>query len=425
VASLWLARGIGGTLNNDDSSVEADEGDYWATVLSPNYQHISPPRTVELFDFSQNPVLLEFAQSIEVDPVPVVLDPFSTRYSDLDRRVKALLERQVRVDERNAMFYPRLDLLTEMTPSETVSPTGVLARSMHAVVLAIDNKRVLKYQTDCDDDVVHPLLRESWTLNILEHTGIVPRVFFVSPAVSVPYDYTQKTAFLLTADQRRRCVVDGGLVRFMVSERIGLSLHDIREVLPYKVFSVKTAIGYTLSLVNVLRRLHDEFDIVHGDIHLGNVMLKNEHEVQLIDFGRSSFGVELDNGIHFVKDYHPHCLLGIHETIGFHHSFRDDLFRALISLALMMHGNFWMEYCGGLNMVPDSVLNFKRREFIFRIPSSPDILLAAANFNLAIHARMRQELHRALQAARKVQKTTDRPPYEIVISALTAVYSLL
>ena len=99
-------------------------------------------------------------------------------------------------------------------------PTSQIARSASSTIFDLDQLPglVIKYQLNCDDlGKIHPLLRDFWFLRRLEGSGIVPRVFFVSPPTKLMYPITKKTLVDMSDAERRICTAHpDSMVRYLV-----------------------------------------------------------------------------------------------------------------------------------------------------------------------------------------------------------------
>jgi serine/threonine protein kinase len=76
-------------------------------------------------------------------------------------------------------------------------------------------------------------------------------------------------------------------------ERIeGVSIEKFRGQYADGIFPMYTAVSFGIEVVKGLKKLHS-LDIVHGDIHSGNVLLQVDKEtkctrgIKFVDFGRA------------------------------------------------------------------------------------------------------------------------------------------
>jgi serine/threonine protein kinase len=333
-------------------------------------------------------------------------------------QIQSLLYQQIAIDEERKKSAPLLDYTVEFIPNRKGELKRIpiemrLFRGFQSALFALSSKWIIKYQADCDQDDIHPILRESWALDLLAQSGISPKLLFVSPAVALPFDYTSKTDFTMGADWRRDCVLSGGVVRYMVMERLG---NTIGQVVREKKLPLLDALKFTVSLIEVLKTLHDTYRVVHGDVHSLNLIAEDDFQVKLIDFGRSIFHSEIKRSPTNEPLQSVHYYLSPFELMGFTESFRDDVIRALQTLAFMIHGDAYPDHCDALT--PRKMLEFKQDAFIYELPGQEDVIKTAVGGVKLKRLFVRQSLAIALNRARSVHDPLERPPYEEIISAL-------
>jgi len=167
---------------------------------------------------------------------------------------------------------------------------------------------VIKYQSDCPKSLnaqFHPLILDYFFLKKIEDLDITPRVDFISPLSFLPSERGRKCAFGMNEGQFDRCIEHAtGTVRYMVMEKTGPTIASIMRRYEGQEVPFRGVLRLGISLMKNLKKLHQDGGIVHGDIHIGNVVLRNRspitggvarsdisppdnHSVLLIDFGRS------------------------------------------------------------------------------------------------------------------------------------------
>ena len=378
---------------------------------------LQEPRQIEYADHS--PSLSDISR---ISTVPLDLD--AKRYIGLSNELKELLADQAKQDLANEASPPLLEFPVEITNKGIeVQITEWIYKSFQSSVFFAGKTRVVKYQSDCDNEVIHPILKESWALKAVMGSGLVPVLLAVSPAVSLPLWYTSKTGFEMTPAERKNCRQKGGVVRYIVTERLrGTHLgHLIASSGPHKRLSVHDAVELGIKLIEGLRVFHDQFQVVHGDIHAMNVMVDDDWNIKFIDFGRSKFGHEVkDDPIRAYGQY-VHCYFGLHESMGYEESFRDDLFRAIQMIAYMMNGRVWMDRCMSLNSDPDRLMDFKENAFIFDVPGTADVIGIATKGVVFRKLRVRKALAEVLSLVRGIKKASDRPSFERIDYLLKTV----
>ena len=293
----------------------------------------------------------------------------------------SLALRQRDVDRTSPEFVP---LLTSNYEDFVLDDEDVrlhlgelIATTKYATVFGLDSRAdlAIKYAADCDvEDILHPLLRDGWCLNRLKDTGIVPTVHFVSPPAPMISEITSKTQFELSDNERIICVSENRGVRFMVMERIKMNLHTF--VKSYGS-SLKLAVRVMRWLVSALEIIHGK-DIIHGDIHSGNVVIRNDNDhLALIDFGFAAHREEIE--LNDPQPYSPvphdqySCLHTHWELEGYRRSYRDDMFKVLLLGSLLIHGKRFQTYCDSLERKPERMRRFKSEKSLFDIPGGKSL----------------------------------------------------
>jgi serine/threonine protein kinase len=230
------------------------------------------------------------------------------------------------------------------------------------VFVSRDREIFFKYETDCakQHNIVHPLLREYYLLKKLEPTGFVPKGLFISPPVLLNLPLTPKTDFagmnplscLFKAQVRYLAMTSGG----------NETIHE--AILSKGAFSMQKALGIFKQIMVGLKEMH-ALDIVHGDIHPGNLVLSedNENTVRFIDFGEAFEGSTKKSSRPIVR--RPlswvHALHSPWAMEGFRSSYRDDVYNALFVTVFMISGRGLLEYCKRLETTnPKELYVFKK-----------------------------------------------------------------
>ena len=313
--------------------------------------------------------LVDFNPAVPLPPiVPIDL-------THVSRGRMATLIRALHENENSLSQYPPLlSTNKDYAPVDdtelglvTIGP--LLFKSYQSTVFRIKEYKdaLIKYQADCDrpDDHIHPLIRDYVFLRELEVYDVSPRVFWLSPAVAVPFNYSDKTSFGMTIEERMQCVRNGRTVRALIVEDAGRSIgHWIDTEGP---FPIRTALLILRIIVEKLKKIHS-LGIIHGDIHASNVVVSKEGDVRIIDFGSAVFIEELSDAPIRVPMSHNHWLLSPDEILGYRASVRGDLFRAVMMGAYMMAGDAWGNHLQSMEHDPEAMLRFKQRAFIFDVP---------------------------------------------------------
>jgi serine/threonine protein kinase len=232
-----------------------------------------------------------------------------------------------------------------------------IARQGRTAVFDLGSGKVIKYSRFCPyiskdfETRVDTLLLESYFLELLNDTGIANRIYYYSRAGVMPMPGAWTRLGLPKLDLKW-CEDDSApVVRYMISEKIQMDMCEFAKTLGPAKFTHSVRVG--IATINLLERLHSH-DIIHGDIHCGNVALSADGSRHvLIDFGRASIiNAELDK-THpsyrapspvSVAAIEPDVELGCHmydtpwEMLGMKRSFRDDIFRVFRMMAGIVYG---------------------------------------------------------------------------------------
>lgn len=125
-------------------------------------------------------------------------------------------------------------------------------------------------------------------------------------------------------------------VRLVIMGRAGCDLVSIDKI------DFLDAIVIGIQIFENLEKLQN-INVVHGDIHSGNVAFADDEsdQIVLIDFGRASIRPQRDSRIDADTAVHCHPIYSPWEAVGSTglRTFRDDAYRVLLVLAVMMYGN--------------------------------------------------------------------------------------
>jgi hypothetical protein len=174
-----------------------------------------------------------------------------------------------------------------------------------------------------------------------------------------------------------------------------------------------------IKLLNILEKLHNQGGVVHGDIHTGNVCLSesDDEKLVLIDFARARFVSETqtDERIRASQSWND-AFLSPWEIDGFISSRRDDVFRALLVTAVLINGHEYYEYLSGQNDEISTSMTIKQTENLFIYPGTIE---SSNDSYVNERSDMVQNLQKALEHSRSLHSTSDKPPYGLIIQALS------
>ncbi len=282
-----------------------------------------------------------------------------------------------------------LDVLGAYDPMMAVFPQRALGIVKLGSILGVSRSSVVygiadfgeqwtvKYTAYCPDDFsgspdgfTDPIDRETYFLRLVNEQApaIAFRHLFSSGSVTQPDEFGK------LRDVYVHCFGEAAKVRYMITERMTISLYQVLGI--QEKIRLRAAALYTLNTVRLLKQLHG-LNIVHGDIHLANILLDFAplHQV-LIDFERSTFGPKYADEIS-VKDNPPsaqslrcHPFLSVWEVRRERVSFRDDIFRAIQMFAIMVHGE---EYCDRMYQMCNDRSHGEQLQHFYRIKSEMNI----------------------------------------------------
>ncbi len=337
---------------------------------------------------------------------------------------------------------------TKLSLTSLLEPIGDTSKSTVYPIAGYGGKWAVKYTMFCPVDGLDPVERESTFLKLVNRNA---------PSVALRHLYTSESIAL--PDQRgkiSRLHIDCGggtslpRVRYIITEKVGLNLHQIGLRNGNQPVHIVAALG--IQMIRLVKQLH-AMNIVHGDIHPGNVAvsLRKPRNLILIDFGSAMFPLaslrEQDfmddsNGEEMDPDWVScHPFLSVWESEGQPASFRDDVYRVVQSMAVLMHGIGYAEnmamFCHPHATVSDTMnyLEVKRKHNLFdttfRVSDHTGVenifsypIESAKGVN-PINIRVIRNLFEALMAAvRHPESPFDKPDYELIEYLLTQLVSV-
>jgi serine/threonine protein kinase len=227
--------------------------------------------------------------------------------------------------------------------SPSVTFDGVLGYFNGTAVYAINTTRwAIKYKAFTVSD---SLIREAEMLQ---------RVNALCPEITHEFLYRSRDALEVNSSGKLKLRRSHRryLVSYLITERVGMSLHDLMD--RYSRFPVGHAAAIGLQVLRNVRKLHTVGGVIHRDIHLGNVAVssKTPRKLILLDFGLSEVftGPTEDTQREYAaiestwNAYWCHGMISPWETrSNFYTSFRDDVFRVVKLIAVLMHGHEYLE----------------------------------------------------------------------------------
>ena len=277
---------------------------------------------------------------------------------------------------------------------------------------------VIKYQVNCEElgkgdmeDRIHPLVREAAIYTVVADSNIAMKIIYLSGGVKFELPLTEKSEFseISPPHSGQACLNHpSSSVRFLLVERASHSLNTLLLKDEFqRGVGLGKAIKMTLELLALLEDLHAK-DIVHGDIHPGNVVVDSSGAIKLIDFGMAFFNSDMTGKPEIIRKPHSysHVLYSHYNILGSRFGFRDDLFKTLHVLATLMMGLDFMSHCASLDKL-GLLFKFKAEEKYFATPSR-DPVMENAFLPPEARAQVSAHLNGAMEIARN-QPFVDKP----------------
>lgn len=242
---------------------------------------------------------------------------------------------------------------------------------------AFSQQYVIKYHRFCPGGVFDPidgLVVEYYFLKRLHKIpDLTHKVFYLSAPIDDPL-----VAGKLTSGETLCPDYSVPTVRFMISEKVGLSVADYARS-QGGTLDVDSVINIAMQMIGLLEALQFR-NFIHGDAHYGNYALsaQNPDKIILIDFGRARV-INVHSDFPLGERTHIKGVSGDRRVVLCHHSispweskalkpsFRDDVFRVFIAIALLIHGREYLNHITGMcaqKKLENKYLNFLTNENI-------------------------------------------------------------
>lgn len=272
----------------------------------------------------------------------------------------------------NVEYIPDNLLPSEIEPpQEPLKYLEVLATRPGTSVLNIlaDPSVVIVYRQFCMDQTgIDNTVMDYWFLSYLEDTGVVPKVYTISQALS-----GDMLAGIYGAEARGklglgycRHTLTRPTIRYVIMEKIyGKSIEE--TVHEKGSFSINVAASVGIQIVSILQRIHS-LGVIHGDAHWGNFLIDHAkvHDpwMKMIDFEFAT----IHDRLRMQRIAEPICETGAEPTpdsqspdsnatpwerVGCPKSFRDDMYHALLVIAAALYGDDYLTYFQYLSTGPD------------------------------------------------------------------------
>ena len=299
-------------------------------------------------------------KSVSIEPeTGRVIIPLDSILAESDPYLRDRALWQNIVDEHNRAMTPDShDLWAQQTDIGLVTLGERLHSGHLSSVYAILQfpEWIIKFQADCSGEVrTHPLIRDFLFSNEAHAQGLAPKIHFFSPPSLLCEEKEGKCLFTISDDEFEFCQDTNGTLRYVIMDRVvGTSLHGFRWAhfgSHDGMVGLRNAAMIGMKLIDILQHLHTVAKIVHGDIHTPNVMIQidpttKKTELKLIDFElafhKSDTRLPTDP-VHEPGTFY-HRLYSLWQLLGYAWSARDDLLKALQSIAELTQPSSFVEF---------------------------------------------------------------------------------
>jgi len=351
----------------------------------------------------------------------------------VDLRVEEWIEAQELIDEKNLEFVIDLNEMSESTPFGDFTLKTLIHRADRSLVYTIAENRnfLIKYECNCNPfNSFEPLVREFWFTNEVHNLGKGPKPYFLSPPIRLPRTPTSKLQFSMDNKTWKKCHRDGGTVRFLLIQRLpGITLQRYRFKDNPNGIEIVDAIPDLKALIRMTRMLHVE-GIVHGDVHMDNVIVNGDH-LTFIDYGRAFFAQpDQDNEPVYRYGKYTHELSTPWQIRGLPWGKRDDVFKVLDIFARMVQPDEYLDHIFELvDKGTDALLKFREEEFLLDKPHGIKSYsfnpLERMNVSEIVTVEIRQRFLGIMASVLALEDINTEPPYEYILDELGRIQDLL
>ena len=366
-----------------------------------------------------NPVFSMVLHAMPDLPVPNPFQPpwYAIELKRVHGSIQQFFVELMASDKNNVQSTPYLIYDGEILPDGRLIKIGdLIARKENAMVFHIgnDGKQVIKYELICykNAGVVPEIMRDFWFLREAAKLGVSPPVEFLSPPAKLPPYKKPKTDF--QSEYLKDCLEGSDShVRYMVMGRIEKTVADLMRQEDMKIeerFVLGLKMG--VSVLAKLKKLHGK-DIIHGDVHPGNIaLLDGKDNFGLIDFGRAKFVSEL---VPRPKVHSPQgggCYTTFYQMDGFGYSFRDDVILAVEAVAFLMTGLAVVKKCYAFHQDNKKMYEFHKSGSLFEEFDGGVLKAMLEGFSSEKARHILNRLKAVLHLGRSVKDVRARPDYD-------------
>ncbi len=304
-----------------------------------------------------------------------------------------------------------------------------------------------------------PILREAHYLKLLEDVpDLANRVLYYSGPIQSPAVDGKLRAEI----GKSSTAFPGGLalVRYIITERVGLNLAEYRTW-NHGMVNPDVAVKLGIQMIRLLQRLHEAKNAIHGSVSLksfavslktGNLIMTDFEKARIVDPNFDFVnGEDTSTAGSSTPVINCRAVQSQWEDRSIMPSFRDDVYRVLISVAMFIHGyafdNYFTDICEYLYYYyamhqPDAqwymqehYRNMKEKSNFFNsepflteldlIPRRP-LLIKNALQGTELEAKSEDVLVHFEKALRVLRATRihEKPNYEAIIAELSEIVKM-
>ncbi len=437
-----------------------DFSNYVSVIWEPETVDIPPTKPTKLGSTFDYYMLVKSGREGEFFPkIPPLRKPFVPIREDdvLGHSLIQAMEDRMRSAELGPYLVYKEELFVdnrgEYQVIAPILPPEVAREDVLIEGVAGHPDWVMKWGSTCKQKKsgVADIVRDFWFGQIASKLQVSQQMYYLSPPGKYPLFKPSIAHFTMYDELYDPPMEDDyawedcarqpySAVRFIVMERIQFTVGNLveQQAAPRGLESERlvandglrfqTALVMAISIVKKLKALHNhENPIVHGDIHMGNIAVKNfdtylrEANFVLIDFGKSFFNEEFEGQSPRGNSWGPSCVRSVFNYQGFRASFRDDVYRALLAAAFLMNkGDSLLRYCQSMKKKINALIQFHGSEFVFDpLYEKADIVgIAFPLMEETERSEIRSHLGEALSLARSVKTVDEKPEYDGIIHHL-------
>ena len=367
-------------------------------------------------------------------------------FSFRNRHHREVFVNQTLMDQVYNVYTPQVHneamLFSESTPFGDVTLDKLIYNGPMSALYTLEDypNVIIKYVAHCDTGrAPHPLIQEYHYMTEASTHGLAPNAIFLSPPSLICEERIGKCAFTMPDKSLEFCRDNQKrtLRYFIMQKHHGLSLHEFRfRMLQSKdgQVGVRNAAVMGYFIIDLLEKIHMDAKIVHGDVHLPNIMVTQEKgspypKLQLIDFGRAfrrpetnlKEGPIIGHRTAFTGLIHP--LYTNWQMRGHQWSARDDILKTAQIVAQLMQPFAYTDFETNMTSNPAAMLEWKEKGNWFISPLA-DPVASVPNLTVGMKRTIAEHLISFLNTARSLG-INDPIPYDSLKASLLRVENII